>query len=322
MEYSITNMFAEKMTEDVYVKAFAEGVETEQREHMPLVSVLLASYNHEKYVEAAVRSVMEQKGVDFELVVIDDGSTDHSPDILEKLQGELGFRYIHRENKGFVPTMNELLSLARGKYFCSFASDDIMPPDRLKKQSDFMERHPRSVACFGQIKTLSPEGDVSAEVVPLYMKNVPEVSFEQVLVSDRAIHGCSEMLLTEAVRSLGGYDTRFYFEDMPLYLALLYKYGPQPASADFVCCYYRVHGSNMHGDHSRMYREILRLLDLYKGHKLYRTACRRWKARWFSTLAYKDRGEAFRMLPKLASFSPAFLLRLPKLFIPKRFLKC
>ena len=147
MEYSITNMFAEKMTEDVYVKAFAEGVETEQREHMPLVSVLLASYNHEKYVEAAVRSVMEQKGVDFELVVIDDGSTDHSPDILEKLQGELGFRYIHRENKGFVPTMNELLSLARGKYFCSFASDDIMPPDRLKKQSDFMERHPRSVAC-------------------------------------------------------------------------------------------------------------------------------------------------------------------------------
>jgi alpha-1,3-rhamnosyltransferase len=265
---------------------------------------------------------MEQKGVDFELVVIDDGSTDHSPDILEKLQGELGFRYIHRENKGFVPTMNELLSLARGKYFCSFASDDIMPPDRLKKQSDFMERHPRSVACFGQIKTLSPEGDVSAEVVPLYMKNVPEVSFEQVLVSDRAIHGCSEMLLTEAVRSLGGYDTRFYFEDMPLYLALLYKYGPQPASADFVCCYYRVHGSNMHGDHGRMYREILRLLDLYKGHKLYRTACRRWKARWFSTLAYKDRGEAFRMLPKLASFSPSFLLRLPKLFIPKRFLKC
>ena len=322
MEYSITNMFAEKMTEDVYVKAFAEGVETEQREHVPLVSVLLASYNHEKYVEAAVRSVMEQKGVDFELVVIDDGSTDHSPDILEKLQGELGFRYIHRENKGLIGTMNELLSLARGKYFCSFASDDIMPPDRLKKQSDFMERHPRSVACFGQIKMLLEDGSVSNDVVPLYLRNVPQVSFEQVLVSDRALHGCSEMFVTEAVRSLGGYDTRFYFEDMPLFLALLFKYGPQPASADFVCCYYRIHGENMHGDHSRMYREILRLLDLYKSHRLYAYACKRWKARWFSTLAYKDREEAFRMLPKLASFSPAFLLRLPKLFIPKRFLKC
>ena len=55
MEYSVTNMFAEKMTENVYVNAFAQGVETEQRELPPVVSVLMASYNHEKFVEAAVR---------------------------------------------------------------------------------------------------------------------------------------------------------------------------------------------------------------------------------------------------------------------------
>jgi alpha-1,3-rhamnosyltransferase len=71
-----------------------------------------------------------------------------------------------------------------------------------------------------------------------------------------------------------------------------------------------------------MYREILRLLELYKGHKLYRAACRRWKARWFSTLAYKDKREALRRLPELASLTPSFLLRLPKLLIPKAFLKC
>ena len=137
MEYSVTNMFAEKMTESVYVKAFVQGVETEQRELPPIVSVLMASYNHEKYVEAAVRSVLSQQGVAFELIVIDDGSTDRSPEILEKLSAELRFSYIHRENKGVVATMNELLAMARGKFFCSFASDDIMPPDRLKIQSDF-----------------------------------------------------------------------------------------------------------------------------------------------------------------------------------------
>ena len=70
MEYSITNMFAEKMDENVYVKAFVQGSETEQRELPPLVSVLMASYNHEKFVEAAVRSVMAQKGVAFELIVV------------------------------------------------------------------------------------------------------------------------------------------------------------------------------------------------------------------------------------------------------------
>ena len=78
----------------------------------PLVSVLLPSYNHARFVESAVRSVMEQQGVSFELIVIDDGSTDDSPQILEALQKELGFRYIHRENRGLVRTLNELLSLA------------------------------------------------------------------------------------------------------------------------------------------------------------------------------------------------------------------
>ena len=70
----------------------------------PKVSVIIASYNHEPYVEQAVRSVMEQTGVDFELIVIDDGSKDRSPEILKNLSDELGFTYVHRPNKGAVAT--------------------------------------------------------------------------------------------------------------------------------------------------------------------------------------------------------------------------
>ncbi len=322
MEYSITNLAVDNVGENVYAKAFAIGEEMEQRKRIPLVSVLLASYNHQKYVEAAVRSVMEQKGVDFELIVVDDGSTDGSPQILERLQRELGFTYVHRENKGFIATMNELLQMARGKYYCSFASDDVMPAERLYRQSQFLAKHSGSVACFGQVVPMTAEGVIGKKMIPLYLHNVPEVKFEEIFVSDKALHGCSEMFVTEAVRSLGGYDTRFYFEDMPLYFALLTKYGPQPVSPDIVCCAYREHGSNMHGDHNKMYREILRLLELYKNHPLYAYACKRWKARWFSTLAYKNKREALRRLPELASLTPAFIKRLPKLFIPSWLLKC
>ena len=166
MEYSITNMFAEKMTENVYVKAFAQGEETEQRELPPLVSVLLASYNHEKYVEAAVRSVMAQKGVAFELIVIDDGSSDSSPQILERLQKEFRFQYVHRENKGLVPTMNELLSMAKGKYFCSLASDDMMPPDRLRIQSGYMEANRSKPVSFGQVIRMDSEGNLDSAPDP------------------------------------------------------------------------------------------------------------------------------------------------------------
>ena len=321
MEYSVTNMFAQKMTENVYVKAFAEGVEMEQRELPPMVSVLLASYNHEKYIESAVRSVMEQKGVAFELIVLDDGSKDKSPEILEKLSAELKFRYIHRENKGVVATLNEMLELARGKYFCTFSSDDIMPPDRLRKQSDYLVSHPEAAGCFGQVKSMSENGIVSENLDPVFLKSVPEIRFEEFFLGLKPLHGCAEMFVTEKVRRLGGYDTRFFFEDYPLYLKVLYEYGPQPVLPDIVCCHYRNHGNNMHANHNRMYAEFLRIIELYKDHKLYSQAVKNWKANWFSALAYAQKGEALKRLPQIATFSAAFFKRLPKLFIPRMFLK-
>ena len=321
MEYSVTNMFAQKMTENVYVKAFAEGEEMEQRELPPMVSVLLASYNHEKYIEAVVRSVMEQKGVAFELIVLDDGSKDKSPEILEKLSAELKFRYIHRENKGVVATLNEMLELARGKYFCTFSSDDIMPPDRLRKQSDYLVSHPEAAGCFGQVKPMSENGIVSENLDPVFLKSVPEIRFEEFFLGLKPLHGCAEMFVTEKVRRLGGYDTRFFFEDYPLYLKVLYEYGPQPVLPDIVCCHYRDHGNNMHANHNRMYAEFLRIIELYKDHKLYSQAVKNWKANWFSALAYAQKGEALKRLPQLATFSAAFFKRLPKLFIPRMFLK-
>ena len=200
MEYSVTNMFAEKMDENVYVKAFVQGSETEQREMPPLVSVLMASYNHEKYVEAAVRSIMAQKGVAFELIVIDDGSTDSSPEILERLQAELKFSYIHRPNRGLVATMNELVSMARGKYFCSFASDDIMPQGRLEKQSAYLELHPEESLCFGQIVLMDKDGNHGEEFDPRYTRSIPRVTFDEFFLGEKEVHGCSEMIRLDFFR--------------------------------------------------------------------------------------------------------------------------
>ena len=284
----------------------------------PLVSVLLASHGHAPYVEEAVRSICSQEGVDFELLVVDDGSPDESPEILRRLADELGFALVCRENRGIVATHNELLSMARGRCVCTFSSDDVMPQGRLRAQSDFLLSRPGSAACFGQIRTIGPDGRLSPGIEPLYAKNVPEVRFEQVLLGERALHGCSEMILADALRSLGGYDPRFFFEDLPLFLALLAKFGPQPVSPDVVCCHYRLHGGNVHRDHERMYGEILRIVDLYREHPLHGRARALWKTRFFSALAADDKAAAIRLLPRLANLSPEFLLRLPKLFLPGR----
>lgn len=325
MEYTITNMFAEKQTENVYVKAFAQGVETEQRELSPLVSVLMASYNHELYVEAAVRSIMNQKGVSFELIVVDDGSKDSSPQLLEKLQSEYGFKYVHRENKGVVATMNELLSYARGKYFCSFASDDIMPPERLLEQSSFLEQHREYKACFGQIQMMDANGNVDPEKDPRYLKSMPKITFEEFFLGDKDIHGCSEMIEVEEFRRLGGYDAAYFQEDFPMIMRLLYEYGSLPVIS-CVCCYYRIHGNNLsslsNGENiNKIFSNFLKTIDCYKEHRLYPKAVKIWKMKWFSALAYRNKGEALKRLPSLATFSLPFLKRLPKLFIPSFLLK-
>lgn len=287
----------------------------------PKVSVILPSYNHEQYVEAAVRSVMEQSGVDFELIVIDDGSKDRSPEILKRLADELKFTYIHRPNKGVVATLNETLELAQGEYVCSFSSDDIMPPDRLKKQSDFLDAHPDAAACFGQIVPLYDDGSLG-EMDVRYLRSAPQVTFEESFLGKKALHGCGEMFVREKILAIGGYDKRYFFEDYPLYLKILYNYGPQPVSKDFVCCYYREHGDNLHLDHERIFREIIRILsENYSAHPLYKKAVRAWKANWFSAVAAQSKLEALHLIPKVISLSPRFWMRLPKLFIPKIFLK-
>lgn len=330
MEYSVTNVAVDNVCENIYVKKFVEGAETEQRgnpldkasgeNRAPLVSVLLASYNHERFVEASVRSVMEQQGVPFELIVVDDGSTDGSPQILERLQKELGFRYVHRPNKGLVATMNELLSMANGKYFCSFSSDDVMPQGRLRVQSDYLEANRSKPICFGQIVRMDADGHLDSAPDPRYLSGVPEVTFADVFLGKKELHGCTEMIECETFRKLGGYSDEFVIEDFQMMLLFLSRFEPLPV-LNSVCCYYRTHSTNISGSKSWLYENTLKVIDRYSSHKLYKQAVRIWKSHWFSALCYSDKREALRRLPQLATFSVPFFKRLPKLFVPRFLLK-
>lgn len=287
----------------------------------PLVSVLLACYNHAPYVEASVRSIMAQKGVSFELLVIDDGSVDDSPKILDRLAAEFGFRYLHRPNKGLVKTLNELLSMANGKYFCTFASDDVMPEGRLKKQSSYLENHPDKVACFGQIIPMTSDSKIGNVLDPRYLKSCPEITFNELFLGTKSLHGCSEMFVLDAIIKIGGYDERFFFEDYPLYLKILFEYGAQPVVSNIICCYYREHSANVHLKNNEIYATILEILHIYALHPLYPKALRAWKAKWFSALAYSNKLDALKKMCMLMSFSPMFLKRFLKLFVPRFLLK-
>src|SRR5205085_7436654 len=105
----------------------------------PLVSVSLVTYNHEKYVAEAIRSVLGQTMADLEVVVVDDGSTDGTPAVVRSFDDPRVVS-IRQENGGPSAATNRALAACRGRYVALLSGDDACEPDRLQVQLDEYER--------------------------------------------------------------------------------------------------------------------------------------------------------------------------------------
>jgi hypothetical protein len=129
-------------------------------ESQPLISVIMPVYNGEKYLHEAVESILAQTLADFELIVIDDGSTDRSAAILESFR-QNDARVIvqhHSQNQGIVAANNTGLAIARGKYIARMDADDISLPERFEKQAAYLEKHPEIEILGSAIRLIDERG--------------------------------------------------------------------------------------------------------------------------------------------------------------------
>jgi Glycosyl transferase family 2 len=132
--------------------------------HKTLVSVLMPSYNCAPFIGAAIESVLAQTFSEFELLVIDDGSTDRTTEIVTRYaDSDSRVRLIGRDHYGLVETLNYGLDLARGCYLARLDSDDITTPQRLEVQKNFLDAHPE-VVIIGSAYVPIDQLGVSAQV--------------------------------------------------------------------------------------------------------------------------------------------------------------
>ncbi|MCY3832841.1 MAG: glycosyltransferase family 2 protein [Chloroflexi bacterium] len=117
---------------------------------MPLVSVIMPVFNREKYVGAAIESILAQTFADFELLIVDDASQDRSPEIIRSYAArDERIRFFQLErNLSQAGARNHALSLAQGAYIAMMDSDDLSLPERLEKQVDFLRANP-GIGCVG-----------------------------------------------------------------------------------------------------------------------------------------------------------------------------
>lgn len=136
-----------------------------QNSHNPKLSVVLPVHNGEQYLHEAIESVLSQSFKDYELIVIDDASTDNTQGILENyLNKDPRVILIKLEKQAsLADVLNEGLKVAKGSYIVRMDADDVMYPTRLQEQYHFMRENPAVVVCGGQIDLIDENGESFGE---------------------------------------------------------------------------------------------------------------------------------------------------------------
>jgi glycosyltransferase involved in cell wall biosynthesis len=119
------------------------------------ITVLMPVYNGEKYLREAIDSIFNQTFTDFEFLIVDDGSTDNSVEIINSYQNSRINLVKNDKNEGLVYTLNRGLSLAKGEYIARMDCDDISLPERLKKQIDFLDSNSEIAVVGTWIKVIN-----------------------------------------------------------------------------------------------------------------------------------------------------------------------
>jgi glycosyltransferase involved in cell wall biosynthesis len=133
----------------------------------PKVTVLMAVYNGERYLRQSIESILSQTFTDFEFLIIDDGSTDSTPEILEEYnERDERIRIIHQENIGLTKSLNRGLGLSRGYYIARTDADDVSLRERLEHQVSFLDNHPEIGVLGSGAVTIDREGNVIHRFFP------------------------------------------------------------------------------------------------------------------------------------------------------------
>jgi glycosyltransferase involved in cell wall biosynthesis len=207
----------------------------------PAISVIMPVRNGAQWLGEAVASVQAQDFLEFEFVIVDDGSDDGTVALLSRFAAaDCRIRLVRQAPQGIVSALNTAISKARAPYLARLDADDRARTDRLGKQFVFMQAHPE----IGLLGTLAERIDAAGQVVGRLAPPTDPATLARVLERTNPFIHSSTMMRTALVRQLGGYRAAFQAaEDYDLWLRMAEASGIANL-ADYLT-QYRWHGSNM-----------------------------------------------------------------------------
>lgn len=267
----------------------------------PLVSVIIASYNHAPYIEASIASVLAQTYPHIELLVIDDGSSDDSVERIQRLQAEHGFDFKAQQNQGLSRTLNEAIERAKGEYIVPFGSDDIMRPERIAKQVAYLQDKPEVGLCAANVEIIGAAG----ELLPEKEQKQRALPFRRLNFDDLFLDRkpgpmvATQMFRKTALQVVGGFNPEIRLEDVYICLKIL-EAGYFIDILPDVLADYRKHDSNTYKRLRFMTENMLKTYACFASHPAYEQVKSRYLISMFLKSADRDKmlaKEVFSQIP-------------------------
>ena len=222
----------------------------------PLVTVFITNHNYGRFLEKSIESVLSQKFRDFELIIIDDGSTDRSRELIAKYSGHPKVRTVFQENKGLNVSNNIALKLARGKYLMRLDADDYLDDNALLVMVNVLEEDPGLALVYPDYYLV----DEHDNVLTLERRH----DSRAVELPDQACHGACTMIRKSVLDDIRGYSEEFSCQDgYELWLKTIERY--RFDNVNLPLFYYRQHDRSLTTNETRILETRSNIVAKYAG---------------------------------------------------------
>ncbi len=213
--------------------------------NMPLVSVFMPIYNQKFFVKEAIESILTQDYENIEIVACDDGSTDGTQEILKEYHDKYPNKFVlqlSKKNQGITKNCNICLAACKGKYIAFFAGDDLMLSGKIRKQVEYMEKHPNCTICYHNLESF--DSDTGKTLSHFNNKNNSHQGDVRLLIKYGMFNGgLSNMVRREQI-PINGYDDRVPIASDWLFFMEILINGGEINYINEVLGKYRIHNEN------------------------------------------------------------------------------
>lgn len=286
----------------------------------PSVSIVVASYNHQQYIEKTLQSLVSQDYNSIEIIVVDDGSTDGSGDLLEGLKEKYNFRLIKRKNGGLVSVINLGIKEAQGDYVVFHASDDESLPGRIRGQVDVLMRYKNAGFISGNVAFIAEDGRNRGTLLKETGQE-RELGFDDLFLHRASVSSVASMYRASALKEMGEISENYRAEDPQIFLRITrLGYTWIQWAGPPIIAYRMLFSSQSRTIMPLLLRQHLNLVKEFSDHPLYPKALAQIKTYLLSALAEQDKLSALKEITAggFQLFGIGFVRVVVKLLLPRK----